>query len=298
MTALPPFAPATELADRRHRFALRGLTWLVWREHRASFRLWIFCSLVLTGYLVYWHARYHATFFDDTLIGPGPSPVGLPPDVGLSAAAFLLLIAPVLAGVVFGAQLFERPFTDGTFALVCMQSASTAAWARARLSVSAAMVVLCVTPCAGALTWDFRVDFAFQQRWYDITMFGAIGPAAVAICLVGLFLGAAAGLCWRRSAPAKCLALALVIAFEAGLSWALPRLLEPTYARGGSVTGDQVPHSAWVLGSGDLAPAGRYVKYLPYSDLPTLQWMVTGICLVVCTALAFACLRLLRRHSF
>lgn len=301
MNVLAPSAPATERAagTRRSRLAPHGLTWLVWRRHRASFRLWMFCSLLMTAYLVYWHASYHAAFAGDTLVGPGHT-LGLPPDVGLSAAAFLMLTAPFLAGVVFGAQLFERPFTDGTFKLICTQSTSTAAWVRTELAVSAAMVLLCVTPCAAAFTWDFRIDFILQRHWHGIWAFDAVGPAAVGVSLVGLFLGAASGLAWRRSAPAKGLTLVLLAAFEAGLSWALPHLVSSAYATGGSADGEQAqaPFNAWVLETGRLKGSGPYTRYLPYADLQPMQWIAAGICAAVCLALTIACLRLIRRRPF
>jgi hypothetical protein len=174
-----------------------------------------------------------------------------------------------------------------------------AAWIRAELAVSAAMVLLCVTPCAAAFTWDFRVDFVLQAHWHGIWVFDAVGPAAVGICLVGLFLGAASGLAWRRGAPAKGLALVSLLASEAGLSWALPHLASSIYATGGSADGGQAqaPFNAWVLETGSRKGSGPYIKYLPYSDLPPLQWMTTGICILICAALAGACLRLARRRS-
>ena len=296
MTTVAPCAPAAGRASGRTRFQLSGLTWLVWRRHRASFRLWILCSLALTGYLVYWHTKYQATFAADTCCAVSRS-FGFPPDVGLSVAACLLFIAPFPAGVAFGAQLFEREFTDGTFTLACTQSASAAAWVRAKLSVPAAMVLLCVTPCAAALTWDYRVNYSWQQNWHGIGVFDVIGPVAVADCLVGLFLGAASGLTWRRGGPAKGLALILVIAFKAGLFWLLPHLLPSTYTAIGPTNDLQtlVPVKAWALDSGYLNGGGQYVRYLPYSDLQPLQWIATGVCVIVCAALFVYCLRLVRR---
>lgn len=297
MTVLaPPSATSGDGTVRRPRFALRGLAWLVWREHRGSFRLWMFCGLALTGYLVYWHLQYHATF-DNYMGGPNAT-FGLPPDVGLSAAAALLLVAPFLAAVVFGAQLFARAFTDGTFRLICSQSVSAVAWVRAELAVSAAMLVLCVTPCAAAFTWDFRVDFVAQWHWHGLWMFGAIGPAAVGICLVGLFLGALSGLVWHRGLAARGLALVSLIAFEAGLFQVLPHLLPSAFATSRPGTGGLVylPAKSWVLGSGPLGSTGQWARFLPYSDLQPLQWTVTAICVAVCAALSAACLRIVRHR--
>ncbi|HET9171754.1 MAG TPA: hypothetical protein VFN97_20110 [Actinospica sp.] len=238
---------------------MTGPTWLVWREHRAWFRVWMACSLALTCYLVYWHVRYHATFAE--LTGPGPNATtGLPPDLGLTAAAVLLTITPALTAVTFGAPLFEREFTSGTARLVRAQSMSDAAWVRAKLLVPGAMVVACVTPCAAALTWDYQVDFAWQQDSRAIGVFDAIGPAAVAICLAGLFLGAAAGLTWPHGAASKFLAVMLVLAFEAAIFGGMP--------------------------------------LVPGTGVVALQSIVTVCCVGVCGALASYCLHLLRRCAW
>jgi hypothetical protein len=286
-------APASGRASGRARLRLHGLTWLVWRTHRAAFRFWIVVSLALTGYLVYWHATAQP------LLDDGGATVGLPPDVGISAVSFLVFLAPVLAGMALGTQLFEREYTEGTFRLVCTQSVTAAAWVRAKLCVSAVMVFLCVTPCAAALTWDFRKDPDRQQNWYGIGVFDTIGPAAVAICLLGLFLGAAAGLAWRRSVPAKGLVLVLVLGFKVALFQTLAHLLPRTTATGPLYGTPQVPDNAWVVQSGVLATAGHppYAMYLPYADLQSLQWITTGFCVVVCAALALFCVRIVRRPS-
>jgi len=317
MSTLAPGVPETARVSGPSRCKPSGLTWLVWRQHRALFRLGIVCSLAMTGFLVYWHASNQATIGDSTFGGSGT--VGLPPDVGLSAAAFMVWMVPLLVGVA-GAQLFEREFTAGTFRLVCAQSMSRGAWVRAKLLVPAAVVILCVTPCAAALTWDYRLDPS--RQWYSIGGFDTIGPVAVAFPLVALFLGAAAGLTWRSGGPAKGLALALVLAFKAGVFWTLPRLLPTTYITGDLSNGPQTPSKAWVVESGYVnaaghhvaAPAnclsnafpdvsceaksgltGQYATYLPYSDLQSLQWIATGICVIACAALAYYCLRLVRR---
>jgi hypothetical protein len=260
VSALDRLASVTDgAADWRSRFTLRGSAWVVWREHRAWFRFWIACSVMMTGYLVYWHVRYHATFVE--LTDPAPyASVGFPPDIGLSVAAFLLTIAPAVTGVAFGAPLFEREFTQGTATLVRAQSMSDRAWVRAKLGVPAAILTACVTPCAAAFSWDLQVDFPMRQNWRGIGVFDAIGPAAVAFCLLGLFFGAAAGLTWRLGGPSKVLTMALVLGFEAAVFLALP--------------------------------------HAPYSDLQLAQWIVTGICIAICAALGYYCLRLIEhRHA-
>ena len=258
MSSLAPTAPGAERSAGRARSRLRGLTWLVWRQHRASFRLWIVFALALTGYLVYLHARYASYLAAQA---EGAYAGSLPPDAGFSAAAFLLYIAPLLAAASFGAQLFGREYTDGTFALVCVQSVSGTAWVRAKLLVPAAMVLLCVTPCAAALTWDYSLDPYRRQIFLGREVFEAVGPAAVALCMVGLFLGAATGLTLRRSGAAQGPSLLLVLALKLGL-WMLPGSL----------------------------------KQQPYPAMWILQSTATGVCVIICVGLAIYCRHLIRRR--
>ncbi len=258
MSSLAPTAPGAERTPGRTRPRLHGLTWLVWRQHRASFRFWTICTLLLTGYLVYLHASY-ATYLAAQAAGLDPDSIA--PDAGFSIAAFLLSIAPLLAAAAFGAPLFEREFSDGTFALVCAQSVSRVAWVRAKLLVPAVMVVLCVTPSAAALTWDYSLDPHRQQIFLGREIFEAIGPAAVALTLVGMLVGAAAGLTLRRNGAAPAVAFLVVLAFKLCL-WALPSLL------------NQGSHS----------------------PMQTLQWTATGICVVVCVGLAAYCQGLIARR--
>ncbi|MBR7833248.1 hypothetical protein KDL01_08225 [Actinospica durhamensis] len=258
MSSLAPTAPGAERVPGRTRPRLHGLTWLVWRQHRASFRFWTICALLLTGYLVYLHTTY-ASYLSAQAAGFDPDSVA--PDAGFSVAAFLLSIAPLLAGASFGTQLFEREFSDGTFALVCTQSVSRVAWVRTKLLVPALMIVLCVAPCAAALTWDYSLDPHRQQIFLGREIFEAIGPAAVALSLVGLLVGAAAGLTLWRTGAAPVLAFLVVLAFKLCL-WALP---------------------------GQLNQEAD-------SSMQTLQWTTTGICVVVCAGLAAYCQRLIVRR--
>jgi hypothetical protein len=258
VTNLNPTAAGIGRPQGRARFKLHGLTWLVWRQHRTSFRLWIVLALALTGYLIYLHAAF-ASYL--TTQAAGTDPGSLPPDVGFSVAAFLLYITPLLAGTAFGAQTFEHEYTVGTFVLACTQSVSPTAWVRAKLLVPTAMIVFCVTPCAAALTWDYDLDPNRQQIFLGREIFEAIGPAAVALAIVGFLIGAAAGITFRSSGAAPALSLLLALAFKLSL-WALPNLLE------------QQPHT----------------------PIWSVQWTATGICTISCAGLAAYCLRLIRRR--
>lgn len=255
MSSLVPTVPTVERPPLRARLRLRGLTWLIWRQHRASFRIWAVCAVVLTGYLVYLHATYASYLstqgrnYDSDLLSP---------DAGFSVASLLLYTAPLLSAAAFGAQLFEREYTEGTFALVCVQSVSPTAWVRTKLLVPAAMVLLCVTPCAVAFTWDYDLDPYRKQILLGHEVFECSGPSVVALTMVGFLVGAACGLILRRNGAAPGLSLVLVLAFKLLLS-GLASLL------------NQDPQSAtWKL-----------------------QWTTTAICALACAGLARYCRHLI-----
>lgn len=261
MTVLTPTAPGAKPPPIWTVFKLRGLTWLVWRQHRASFRLWMACALVLTGYLVYLHATY--THYLSSQAGQGADPSSVSPDAGFSVAALLLYLAPLVAAAAFGAQLFEREYTEGTFQLVCAQSVAGTAWVRAKLLVPAVMVLVCVTPCAAALTWDYELDPYRRQIFLSREVFQVVGPAAISLTLLGFLLGAVSGLILRRNGAAPILSLFLALGFKLLLS-GLPSLL---HRDAQSVDG-------------------------------LLQWVTTGICLLLSAGLAVLCRSRIRQRPY
>jgi hypothetical protein len=138
----------------------------------------------------------------------------------------LVVVAPGLLGMFWGAPLVAREFEDGTFRLAWTQSVTRTRWMAVKLAVgglasmaAAGLLSLVVTWWAGPLDRAALNQFAtFDQR--DIA---PIGYAAFAFTL-----GVLAGALIRRTLPAMFVTLAVFVAVRlAEFTWVRPRVLHP-----------------------------------------------------------------------
>lgn len=138
----------------------------------------------------------------------------------------LVLVAPGLIGMFWGAPLVAREFEDGTFRLAWTQSVTRTRWLVVKLAVvglasmaAAGLLSLVVTWWSGPLDRTDLNQFAtFDQRGIV-----PIGYAAFAFAL-----GVLAGALIRRTLPAMFVTLAVFVAVRlTEFSWLRPRLLHP-----------------------------------------------------------------------
>ena len=138
----------------------------------------------------------------------------------------LVVAAPGLIGMFWGAPLVAREFEDGTFRLAWTQSVTRTRWMAVKLAVAglasmaaAGLLSLVVTWWSGPLDRAALNQFGtFDQR--DIV---PVGYAAFAFAL-----GALAGALIRRTLPAMAVTLAVFVAARlAVLTWVRPRLFSP-----------------------------------------------------------------------
>ncbi|MGI5447741.1 hypothetical protein ACQEVM_18660 [Streptomyces sp. CA-243310] len=103
---------------------------------------------------------------------------------------------PLLLGAFVAGPLIGREFESGTFRFQWTQSVNPVHWLAARLAVPVAAVVL-VLPAFVSLkasVWRDTLDTSYPIPWYDHPTYGAIGPVAVGYALLGIAVGALAGL--------------------------------------------------------------------------------------------------------
>jgi hypothetical protein len=138
----------------------------------------------------------------------------------------LVLVAPGLIGMFWGAPLVAREFEDGTFRLAWTQSVTRTRWMAVKLAVvglasmaTAGLLSLVITWWASPLDRAALNQFAtFDQR--DIV---PVGYAAFAFTL-----GALAGALIRRTPSAMFVTLAVFVAARlAVFTWVRPHLLRP-----------------------------------------------------------------------
>jgi ABC-type transport system involved in multi-copper enzyme maturation permease subunit len=201
----------------------------------------------------------------------------------------VLLFAPALIGMFWGAPLLAREFETGTFRLAWTQDVTPTRW----LAVKLGVVGLASVAAAGLLSlmvtwWSSPIDTAGMDPWAafsqrDIT---PVGYAAFAFAL-----GVTAGMLIRRTVPAMAITLAVFAAVQVVMRlWIRPRLITPArttsplniaalQATGmtGAVNGRlqviepaDIP-GAWVYSSQIITQAGQ-----PASSEPATQACTTG----------------------
>jgi hypothetical protein len=138
----------------------------------------------------------------------------------------LVLVAPGLIGMFWGAPLVAREFEEGTFRLAWTQSVTRTRWVVVKLAVvglasmaAAGLLSLMVTWWSGPLDRADLNQFAtFDQR----------GIVPVGYAAFAFTLGVLAGALIRRTLPAMFVTLAAFVAVRlTEFSWLRPRLLRP-----------------------------------------------------------------------
>ena len=138
----------------------------------------------------------------------------------------LVLVAPGLIGMFWGAPLVAREFEEGTFRLAWTQSVTRTRWMAVKLAVvglagmaAAGLLSLVVTWWSGPLDRTDLNQFAtFDQR----------GIVPVGYAAFAFTLGVLAGALIRRTLPAMFVTLAVFVAVRlTEFSWLRPRLLRP-----------------------------------------------------------------------
>ncbi len=96
--------------------------------------------------------------------------------VALAVSVLPLLLSAFVAGPLIG-----REFESGTYRLQWTQSVSPARWLAAKLAVPVAAVLLVLPAFVLLAAWIRRgtLDTWYPIQWYDLPVYGAIGPVAV-----------------------------------------------------------------------------------------------------------------------
>ncbi|NLU67468.1 ABC transporter permease [Streptomyces sp. HNM0574] len=238
----------------------------------------------------------------------------------------LLLAVPLLVAAWAGAALTGRELEQGTAKLLWTQGVSPARWLATKLAVPAVFV----TAGTGLLVLLHRTAwnasegrFDTAKPWYDTATFYANGPVLVALALLGLVVGALAGVALRRAFAGLGAGVLALLLMWGGLHLAMPRLW-PAATRTGDLSGG-VPGSGLTLSEGYVTSAGErgallsdcgpnvygkcaadydklgatgfFHEFHPASHHWPLQLVAAALLLAVAAALTLAAFRLLRRRT-
>lgn len=337
----PASAPASPEAHRsRTGSALPGPLRAVLRQHRTA--LWIALALFALAAAALIADRLWVAHAADVFAASDCSLRRTTRECGGSVRGYLdaelqfdrnldylgmgLLALPCLIGAFVAGPLIGRELESGTYKLGWTQSVSPARWLADRLVVCAALVAAGTTLLVAVQRWAWTTgpERAYTRApWYERAMYGSVGPVALAYALLGLAVGAVAGIVLRRTLPAIAAAVAVTVAAVVALPLLRPHLW-PTetgrWALGHPVTlpggtyevewglltsdGTRIAESrCW----GDVAQTkqcfadnqvtDRYAEFHPASHFWPLQLVETGIVLVLTAAALYAVFRLLRRRA-
>jgi hypothetical protein len=145
-----------------------------------------------------------------------------------SALPYIVLIAPALAGLFFGAPLIARELETGTFRLAWTQSVTRNHW----LAVKLGLVGIAAMAIGGLLTWmaDWwasPVDAVDQNR-FGVANFSFHGVAPIGYAAFAFALGATAGVLLRRTVAAMAVTgVGFAAARLAVTYWVRPNLASP-----------------------------------------------------------------------
>ena len=145
--------------------------------------------------------------------------------------ATLLLVAPALIGIFWGAPLMAREIEAGTFRLVWTQSVTRRRWLAVKLSlVGGASVVV-----AGLLSWFVTwwaapVDRVNLDRLSSTLTFSERGLVPLGYAAFAFAVGLVLGLLMRRTVPAMAATLAVFVGTRLAVTlWVRPHLIAPIH---------------------------------------------------------------------
>ncbi|MFF5721037.1 translation initiation factor IF-2 [Streptomyces buecherae] len=327
---------------------MKGLTWVVWRQHRATAWTVLALTAVVAACFGYWFHQQHAFQQENGLVDcdilfptcrgkrltddPLADVVRVLDtdyrDVLVRAGHALLALPPLLA-VFLGAPLFARDFESGSHRLALTQSVSPRRWMAAKLAfaVSLTLVVSLVLTALYGWWWHSTWRDFGDLIWDTPTPLLTAGPAAVALALLAVVVGATVGLVIRRTLPAM---LASLVISGGGLylvqEWRPAERLWPlSTARSTPMNYPDLPRYSlherlrYETSSGerisdqvcpDLSAeanlvrclrrhdvVGTVVEYHPASAYWPTQWVLAGICMAVAAALVAGCLWWIGRRT-
>ncbi|QES46036.1 hypothetical protein DEJ49_16725 [Streptomyces venezuelae] len=234
-----------------------------------------------------------------------------------------MLGLPCLIGAFVAGPIVAKDLESGTYTWAWTQSVTPARWLAARLAVVAALVVSGVVLFTAVQRWAWTTGPELEYgraAWYERAMYGSLGTVGIGYALLGLAVGALAGLLLRRVLLAMAAAAAVTLGAVVLLPLARHHLWAtetatwaPTYPQAtpnfglpverGMLTADgkRLPESlCW--GPDPKAciaehhVTGWYSDFHPSSHFWPLQLVETGILLALAAAVTYAAFRILRRR--
>jgi ABC-type transport system involved in multi-copper enzyme maturation permease subunit len=271
----------TTQAARRPR--LSGMTWLVWRQHRAAFWTIIAATVLCTAWIVY--QRGQMMDFLDAYGFPAKNLDNAEKEFSPYISAFTtittgLTAIPVMLGVLLGAPLLAGDLESGTAKLVAAQSVSRNRWLATKLVLTGLVVTVTTVALSAVFGWWWSPikNEPLDIEWTSREFFNTTGPVPVALSLLSVFGGVLIGVILRRTLAAMVVTLGFTVAVQAVWGYFKLSLGDVVTVTRKSVSpGDpvvtfpEVPRTAHVLDTSYLTGSGKLVDLNACTDAQTAQ---------------------------
>jgi hypothetical protein len=235
------------------------MIWLTWRQFRAQ-------TVAAAGLLAVLAIAFAVTgpqlvHLYDTTVAPCHVQHDCPFAVGTfqSQDSFLqdvvrlvMLAAPALIGIFWGAPLIAHELEAGTQRLAWMQSVTRFRWLAVKLSMAGLVSMAAAGLLSLMVTWWFTpLDRVGPGGRLDPGVFSDRGIVPVGYAAFALALGVTAGLLIHRTVPAMVVTLAIFAAVETVFALRVRFHLIP------AVRLESALNMHWVTETGTGGPAGR-----------------------------------------
>jgi hypothetical protein len=197
----------------------------------------------------------------------------------------LILAAPAIIGIFWGAPLIAREFEAGTHRLAWNQSVTRTRWLAVKLTLTG-LAAVAVTEALSLMQawWAAPIGRAtglggsanlLDGGRFSYLIFASHGVTPLGYAAFGFALGTAAGALIRRTVPAMAVTLAIFAAIQVAMPlWVRPYLIPPDHTVAsfqavqadsvGTLTPTVVPGhpGAWIVSTGAVDASGRPVSVL------------------------------------
>jgi hypothetical protein len=282
------------------------LTWVTWRQYRATLAGAVAFLAVIAAYLAYmgWEIHRADNAFNACLStslrgapGAGTPSCGpferafmsfygtgrgsvLASGINAQVVPFLLLAVPVLVGAFVGGPVLARELESGTFRFAWTQSAGRVRLAAARLVPLAVVLTAAAYGLSALFSWYIGpyVQSGYTGR-FPMQLFGTMGTDFAAWTLFSFALAAFAGVLLRRTVTAMAVSLIALTTADVATMLALRQHEVAAVV----VTGaEPVGTGNWVVGNWFTTTSGLPVSpgtvsaafaRLPFGETPTTSML-------------------------
>ncbi|MFH8886193.1 ABC transporter permease [Streptomyces californicus] len=287
---------------------LRGLPWLVVRQHRIALACVLGLTLLTAIWIVY--ERHDLVQLLDAKGWPEKD-AGQPMENnrGYDYITSIINGLPLILAVFIGAPLIAGDQESGTAQLVTTQSVSRRQWLIAKLGLAYALALVSGVVLSALFTWWWRpYRSLFPSEWIDGLIFDNTGPVLPAFLLFLTAAGVTIGVLVRRVLPAMVGAFLFTAMttlfvwdeirvrigdthmFTYPLNSELPERFSDAYEADrwvGSADGTlynwgicaEATEKAQNACIKEHGIVNNVIEYLDYSQMGTMQWTAAGILL-------------------